>query len=60
MLDGSIVLASASRIAAAASDRTHETGLELRKRCNFGNDPWTLWDGFQTLPRPSPPSLTRG
>ena len=30
------------------------------KRCHFGNDPWTLWDGFQTLPSRSRSRLTRG
>ena len=43
-----------------SSDRTREVSLEQDKRCKFGNDPWTLWDGFQTLPRPWKPLPDKG
>ena len=33
---------------------------DLRKRCDFGNDLWTFWDGFQTLPTPSQPLQDKG
>lgn len=50
----------------ATSQPGHSNGAKGRaavipgQTCPTGPAEWTLWDGFQTLPKPSPPSLTRG